>query len=81
MASLIVSNEKHHIPIFGTFKSFIEDSRPFNKTIFSVLESEDLVERTVNEIQEVMDDVLNPGAGFMFTLPIGKTYTFGKEKN
>lgn len=80
MASLIVSSERQHIPIFGTFKSFIEDSRPFNKTVFSVLESEELVKKTVNEIKEVMDDVLSPGAGFMFTVPIGKTYSFGKEK-
>ena len=80
MASLIVSSEKHNIPIFGAFKSFIEDSRPFNKTIFSVLENEELVEKIVNEIQEVMEDVLSQGAGFMFTVPIGKTYTFGSKE-
>ena len=80
MASLIVSSEKQNIPIFGTFKSIIEDSRPFNKTIFSVLESDKLVEKTVNVIKEVMEDVVSPGTGFMFTVPIGKTYTFGLQK-
>ena len=80
MSGLIVSSEKQNIPIFGAFKSFIEDSRPFNKTIFSVLKSEELVNKTVNEIQEVMEDVLSPGAGFMFTVPIGKTYAFGSKK-
>lgn len=79
MASLINSSEKQNIPIFGRFKSFIEDSKPFNKTIFTVLESEELVEKTVNEIQEVMEDVLSPGTGFMFTVPIGKIYTFSKK--
>jgi len=79
MASLIVSSEKHNIPIFGTFKQFIEDSRPFNKTIFSVLEDEKLVERIVNEVQVVMEEVPSSSAGFMFTVPICKAYTFGSK--
>lgn len=79
MASLIVDRKNHHIPIFEAFKSMIEDSRPYNKTIFSVLESEDLVENTINEIQEVMEDVSGPGLGFMFTVPISKAYTLGSN--
>ena len=74
MASLIVNSENYNIPIFGSLKSIIEDSRPFNKTIFSVLESEKLVEKTVNEIQGVMEDALSPGAGFMFTLPVDEIF-------
>lgn len=77
MASLIVDRKNLHIPIFDTFKSMIEDSRPYNKTIFSVLENQDLVDKTANEIQEVMEDVPGPGLGFMFTVPISNSYTLG----
>lgn len=79
MASLIVSNKNHDIPIFGSLKLLLEDSRPYNKTIFSVIENENLAERTANMIQEVMEDA-GPSAGFMFTVPIGKKYELGSVK-
>ena len=76
MASLIVRGKNQDIPIFGSLKTLLEDSRPYNKTIFSVVESEKLAEKTANIIQEVMKDA-GPSAGFMFTVPIGKKYDLG----
>lgn len=77
MASHIVNRKNQDIPIFGSLKLFMEDSRPYNKTIFSVLESDELLEKTVNIVQEVMEDVQSSGAGFMFTVPIGKKHNLG----
>lgn len=54
------------------------DSHPYSKTIFTVLESEAMVEKTVAVVQEVIGDISDTGVGFMFTVPIGKTYQIGR---
>lgn len=80
MASHIVNSEIHGISLFASFKKLLEDARPYNKTIFTVLESEELVEKTVAVIQNVIGDDLTPGVGFMFSIPIAKTYPMSKSE-
>ena len=77
MASAIVNGNNKGISLFNSFKTLLEDARPYNKTIFTVLESEELVDKAVAVVQGVIGDVFSPGIGFMFTIPIGKTYTMG----
>lgn len=79
MASLIVSSSNQNIPIFGYLKSILDDSLPYNKTIFTVLENDELVEKAVAVVQEVLEDVDSNNKGFMFTIPIGKTYPMNSE--
>lgn len=74
MASAIVHGQNRSIPLFGSLKTFLDGARPYNKTIFTVLENEALVEKTVAAVQDVMRDLPPTGAGFMFSVPIGKTY-------
>lgn len=77
MANIIVSGDNHHISLFRYFKTLMEDTLPYNKTIFTVLENEELVEQAVAVVQKIIGDVPKPGVGFMFSLPIAKTYPMG----
>lgn len=78
MGRTIVNNRSTNIPLFGALHMLLEDSHPYSKTIFTVLESEAMVEKTVAAVQEVLEDISDTGVGFMFTVPIGKTYQIGK---
>ncbi len=78
MASAILESRNRGIPLFGLFESLVDDSRPYNKTIFTVLENQELVKKAVTTVQDIMKDVPQPGAGFMFTIPVGDTYKMGK---
>ena len=80
MASAIVNGQNKNIPLFGSLKKLLADARPYNKTIFTVLENEEMVDKTVASINKVLADASQPGAGFMFTMPIGKTYKIGKSE-
>lgn len=80
MASAILKSQNRGIPLFGLFESLIDDDKPYNKTIFTVLENEELVEKAVAVVQDVMEDVQQQGAGFMFTIPIAKVYKMGKSR-
>lgn len=74
MASALVSSRGRDYPLFGSLKALLEGARPYNKTIFTVLDSEELVERTVEAVKDVLGDVDHPSVGFMFSVPIGKIY-------
>lgn len=77
MANIIVNSNKQHIFLYGQLKALMQDALPYNKTIFTVLENQELVDKAVAVVQNVIGDVPKPGVGFMFSLPITKTYPMG----
>ena len=74
MGRIITQN----IPIFAGLRETFAGSSPNNKTILAVVE-DDLIEK----ISEVMDDILEnleePGSGFLISLPIDKVFGFRKD--
>ena len=79
MASALVSGGRD-FPLFGSLKALLEGARPYNKTIFTVLDSEELVERTVSAVKDVLGDAEHPSLGFMFSVPIGKVYPLNQSR-
>ena len=77
MANIIANSDNQHIFPYGYLKSLIQDALPYNKTIFTIVENQELVEKAVAMVQNVIGDVPKPGVGFMFSLPITKTYPMG----
>jgi len=73
----------HKIPIIGSLRSFLDSSRPYNKTIFTVVESEELADKAMAAVNDIVHDVSKPGHGLMFTVPVGKIwcFTFSKARD
>lgn len=67
MGRVLHSND--NIPIFGGIKFLMNDKRPFNKTIFTVIK-DNQVEIATKAIKDVVGDLNEPGAGILFTLPV-----------
>ena len=61
-------------PFFGKIRSMIDNSRPYNKTVFTVIEDEELLQKAVKAAKEVFGDVYEPGIGMMFTMPVNNVY-------
>lgn len=80
MASALASSRGRDFPIFGSLRTYMEGARPYNKTIFTVVDSEQLVERTVEAVRDVLGDIDHPSVGFMFSLPIGQVYPLNRNK-
>lgn len=57
------------IPIFGSLKMLMNEQRPFNKTIFTVIEDEQ-VPIAVSAIKKVVGDLSKPDVGIVFTIPV-----------
>jgi len=73
MASALVSN-KSQIPILGTLRAIVDNFHPYNKTIFTILENDEIVQKTMKLVNDVVGDMDSPGTGVMFTMPIGNIY-------
>ncbi|MBU5436393.1 hypothetical protein KQI42_00120 [Tissierella sp. MSJ-40] len=80
MGSAILNNENSRDIIFGGLKSFLDSSKPYNKTIFTIIENEQLLNKAVRAVKDVIGDIYKPGAGLMFTVPVGKVYGIGKDE-
>lgn len=68
-------------PFYGVLKSMFDDSRPYNKTIFTVINNEVLLEKAVHAVKNIVVDIYEPGVGIMFTLPLRKTYGMSQKED
>ncbi len=67
MGSAIVDR---NIPLFGSLKNYFDGSRPFNKTIFTVIHNEEILEKAKAEVKKLAAEINKPSAGFMFAMPV-----------
>lgn len=81
MAGAIVEGDINSIPLFGALKNIIKGTGKHNKTIFTVLKNEELIEKVVDAVQEVLNGDAKATTGFMFSVPLGKLYTFQNKRN
>lgn len=73
-----LANSHKDIPFFGSLRAFIDNARPYNKTIFTVIEDEEVLKNAIEAVQNIVGDMTKPGVGLMFTLPIGSIHGMTK---
>ncbi|WP_312642792.1 hypothetical protein [Hydrogenoanaerobacterium sp.] len=79
MAGFMMDNDKASLSMANMFKSFLTSARPFNKTIFTVLESDALLDKAVAAVRQTLGEEARPGTGMMFSVPIGAVYPLSSE--
>jgi hypothetical protein len=60
----------YEIPLFADFKEFMKGNKPYNKTIFSVVQDESCIPELEQLLDEVCGGLSAPGTGIFFTLPV-----------
>ena len=73
MASALTNGGKS-IPFYGSLMHLLDGAKPYNKTIFTVIEDEEKLEKAVAAVKEILGDMKKPGSGLMFSVPIGRIY-------
>jgi len=61
----------HDIPIFAGLNTLLRGSRPQNRTIFSIVQDEQ-VDPAMQVLQEVCGSMEKPATGIAVTIPVGK---------
>lgn len=74
MGSAISNSGRGKEPFFGNIRNLLDNARPYNKTIFTVIEGEYLLQQAVKTVKDIIGDMSKPGIGLMFTMPVGHIY-------
>jgi len=59
----------YEVPLFAGFQQFMTGNKPYNKTIFSVVEDE-TVGPLKGLIEKICGKLSEPGTGIFFTVPV-----------
>jgi nitrogen regulatory protein PII len=59
----------HDIPIFAGFQNLLQDTRPGNKTILTVIPKKK-IEPMTKAIEQIVGDLDNPGNGVLLSISI-----------
>lgn len=80
MGKILLENEVD-IPIFAGIRKLVEGDKPYNKTIVSVIHSEEKLRKVVASIKEElqMDTVNKKGVGYIFVLPVLECHGYQLE--
>ena len=68
------------VPIFAGLRTLAASSRPANRTIFC-LADDAKIDAAIALIQEVCGSLDAPGAGIVFTVPVGRVVGLAPELN
>lgn len=60
----------YEVPLFADFREFMKGNKPYNKTIFSVVEKEQKIKRLQELLEKICGSLSEPGTGILFTLPV-----------
>lgn len=74
MGSALNPDGRGNEPFFGMLRHLLDESRPYNKTIFTVIDNDELLDKAVKSVKNIVEDIHKPGVGMMFTLPVGNVY-------
>ena len=62
-----------NLPMFGGFlRTVLDNNRPFNKVIFSVVKDEEVLNDAIAAVEDILGDMSKPGVGLMFVIPVDR---------
>lgn len=80
MGASAISKEVYNIPLIGGLMKSMDGDIHYNKTIFSVIEREEQVQKVMYHIEKLLGgDMKQPNKGIMFVVPV--THMRGGELN
>jgi nitrogen regulatory protein PII len=62
------------LPLMPSLEDLFNDEEYFNRTIFSIVQGEEVIERVVKATEKVVGDLMQPNAGLLVVLPVAKVY-------
>lgn len=68
------------MPMMPSLQDLFENEEVQHRTLLSVVDSQEMVDKMVAAVQDITGDLDNPHTGFMFVVPVGQVYGFGKHR-
>ena len=61
----------HDVPLFAGFRHMFQGSKPFNHTLFTVVESGEVTQEIIALVRDVLADLEDEHKGIVFSVPVG----------
>jgi len=68
------------VPIFAGFRHLFAGSKPFNNTIFAVVDSSQTTKRAIELVRDVLADVESQAKGVIFSVPVLEFASLSRER-
>lgn len=68
-----------HIPIFAGFRTLTSGGMPHNKTVFTLIDSQKILDQAVAFLQTLCLGTEKPHQGIYFVIPVIKSGRLGRE--
>lgn len=62
------------LPLFPNLKSLLEQEAVLNRTLFTMVETEEMVDQVVAVTQEIIGDLDQPNTGVLAVVPLARVY-------
>jgi nitrogen regulatory protein P-II 1 len=68
------------MPLLPNLHDLFKKEEVQHRTLFSVVETQEMVDKMVAVVERIIGDLDEPHTGFMFVVPVSKVYGFGKHR-
>jgi nitrogen regulatory protein PII len=67
------------VPVVAGLQSLLQQSRPHNTMIFSVIDSPEKLQAVIDMLQGLLGELEGPGTGIVFTVPVSRVVGLADE--
>ncbi len=68
------------LPLIPSMRSVFAGTEEHNRTLFTLIEDDALLERAIEAAQDVVGDFMNPHTGILFVVPVSRTWGVPKTR-
>jgi len=68
------------LPLMPSMHDLYQFGEVHHRTLFSVVDSQELVDKMVELAQQVIGDLDDPHTGFLFVVPVSQSYGLGRHR-
>jgi hypothetical protein len=72
--------QRDDVPLMPSLRSLFSREEDYNRTLFTVIEDKDVLERAVTAARNVVGDFMEPHTGILFIIPVSQTLGVPKAK-
>lgn len=67
------------IPLIPSLEDLLNDEETLNRTLFSIVESDEMVDKLVKATEAVVGDLDNPNTGILCVYPLSQVYGLNRK--
>ena len=68
------------MPLLPNIHDLFESEEVQHRTMFAVVETQEMVDKLVGAVEEIIGDLDDPHTGFMFVMPVSQVFGYGKHR-